>query len=469
VVIWLTSLLADRIAREAPDFWSWRSAFYAFGSPRIEIKARDSAGEVYEKTNVERKRAVNLVDSYNMLDGRPLGVKDSAYYAPRPSVSLDRLKERLVTGSKDDKILVAGPRGGGKSTELTRLTLDLKEKFIVDCWSSISLLDTYDLHYADLLLALAVSLFRKRVELGIRLEKKFIGNLTKWLQKTISSTSAEVRPGDLTPGKLSPFFSALLSKYRFSRSLRDELRAYFRMNLNSLLDMINQIIDQVERSTSREVLVIIDDLDKLPLEKTTELFIDYGEILTRPKCKIIYSCSLACRCLPKVRTRLRINFDDFYYVHNIMTKRGNGFQSQKGTLFLKKIILKRIDENLIEPDALDEAVYMSGGNIRELLHIVRGACLEALNTGKKIRMEHIDESIRRLRMELSRPLKKDDYLLLNKIYREKKADDEWTGERFLALVFSNSIAGYEHEDGSIWFDVHPILEELLSKDRHCQV
>lgn len=464
VVIWLTSPLADKIAREAPDFWSWRSAFYQFGTPTFEIELRETTGAVSKGANTGKKAAaMNLRDAFNALDIGPLEIEDSAYYVPSPSTSLAGLKRRLLNSSKHDKILLAGPPGCGKSTELVRLIVDLQEKFFVDNWSSISLLDIFDFHHADLLFAMTVSLYGKAEERGIRIEKKFIQTLVEWLRKAINAANVDVSPGDLSPGKLSRFFPALLSKARYSPPLRNELRVYFQINLNFLIDVLNQVIQQVEKASSREVLIIVDDLDKssMGMEKTEKFFIDSGAIITQPQCKMIYCCPHVYHYLPMMRRNLDIHFDDFYYLHNVMVGTGKNLKPEAGSLFLKEVILKRIDETLIVPAALDKAVYMSGGNLRTLIKIIRNACLEVLDTGKKIGIEEIDKSILRHRLELSRILTKDDYRLLKRIYREKKAGSVVEDERFLTLVSSNSISEYRHEDGTIWFDVHPIVEELL--------
>ncbi|MCP4158308.1 MAG: hypothetical protein GY757_61985, partial [bacterium] len=38
VIIWVTTSLADKIALDAPDFWSWRSAFFEFLKPEVAMQ-----------------------------------------------------------------------------------------------------------------------------------------------------------------------------------------------------------------------------------------------------------------------------------------------------------------------------------------------------------------------------------------------------------------------------------------------
>lgn len=459
IVIWLNTPMVEKIAQNAPDFWSWRSAFYEFEMPKVKISLPK---EIPHKKKIKREYTGTLADLFNNLNPSLLGsTEEWKFYVSRPPDDpMSRLKFQLLSSTKFDKILFTGLRGTGKSTELNRLSIDLQEEFFVVYYSIQSFLDVFDLEYTDLLFSMAALLYQQAVEQDIELKKRLSEDIILWLKKMISTTSVQVDEKDLTPRKITSFFSAFLSEIRFSHLLRMEVRKHLQLNLSTLIKNINQIIMEIEMSTSKSVLMIIDDLDKINLKVAENLFAENGTILTQPQCKIIYNTPAVFYYHPNTRL-IDITFDNIYYLHNIKIQTINGEKSVEGLSFLKEVILKRIPQNLINPDALDKAVYMSGGNLRELLRLIQRACLEALTVEKqKISIEEVNKSIREIYNDYIRTLSKEDYKLLSRIYKEKKMDDESKRERFLHLI--NGLSVIEYENDTLWYDVHPIVKELLN-------
>jgi hypothetical protein len=459
VIIWLISPMTDRIAQNAPDFWSWRSAFFEFKLPRVKLDIR-------RKPPGKKVRRVvasgNLPAAVGNLVGAFLKEEIDSFYVPGPPTSLSGLRKQLANSATHDKILFTGPRGCGRTMELMKLSMDLQEKFYIDEPFSSIILHYFNFHYVDLLLAITASLYGKTVEKSIRIEGKFIENLVKWSKKILSATNADVNPGDLSAENLSSFFSSLLFKIIFSGSFKDEIRTYFEQNLKALMDIVDQLIKQVENATSKQVLIIVDNLEKMPREKAIEFFIHNGDILTQPKCKIIYSIPLFCYYLPEIRQNLDSKFDGFYYMHNITIKTKNGLKAEEGISFLEKVLQKRLTGDLIEPDALDKAVRMSGGNLRVFLSLIRDAGFEALTLEKeKIGINEVDGVIPEFRNRWIRMLRKNDYEFLDRIHREKGIKRNLEPEQFSSHIDSGSIIQYEND--GVWYDVHPIVEELLKE------
>ena len=75
-------------------------------------------------------KATNLRQAIDFFHQRPLaGEELKKWYVPRPSSPRGSLRILLETGDKPRKILFAGPRRCGITTELRRLTADLEAKF----------------------------------------------------------------------------------------------------------------------------------------------------------------------------------------------------------------------------------------------------------------------------------------------------------------------------------------------------
>jgi len=451
--------MTDGIAQKAPDFWSWRSAFYDFKLPRVKLDIR-------EKPPTPGKQVRKVIAPCNLpaavanLGGALLNEEIDSFYVPGPPTSLSGLRKQLANSTAHDKILFTGPRGCGKTEELMRLSIDLQERFFINESFRSVILHYFNFHYVDLLLAITASLFGKTVEKNIRIEGKFIEDLVKWSKKILSATNADVNQGDLSAKNLSSFFSSLLFKITFHGPFKNEIRAYFGQNLNDLMDIVDQMIRQVEKATSKQVLIIVDNLERMPRENVIEFFIHNGDILTQLKCKIIYSIPLDCYYLPEIRQNLDSKFDGFYYMHNITIKTKSGLKAEEGISFLEKVLFKRLPEYLIEPDALDKAVRMSGGNLREFLFLIRDAGFEALTLEKeKIGINEVDGIIPEIRNRWIRMLRKNDYTFLDRIRREKEINLDLESEQFLTHISSGSIIQYEND--GVWYGLHPIVEELL--------
>src|SRR5947209_136963 len=91
---------------------------------------------------------------------RPIALEGpdlDAYYVERPQSPLSRIARQLRV-QRRLKVLFTGHRTTGKSTALNRLAVDLKEEFFVVSLSVLKTPGGFRIHYAELLLAMAVRL-----------------------------------------------------------------------------------------------------------------------------------------------------------------------------------------------------------------------------------------------------------------------------------------------------------------------
>jgi len=116
-------------------------------------------------------------------------------------------------------------------------------------------------------------------------------------------------------------------------------------------------------------------------------------------------------------------------------------------------------EELIEPEALDLAIKMSGGVFREGARIMQIAADGAIEKERTcISKEDVERAEREIRSDFKRILKSDDYNTLNEI---RKSNDIRGIEKIEHLLHNLSVLEYENEEK--WYDIHPTLEELLKK------
>ena len=96
------------------------------------------------------------------------------------------------------------------------------------------------------------------------------------------------------------------------------------------------------------------------------------------------------------------NFSDQFPLPNFKIKEKSGERNEPGWARMREIVERRMEPQLIESKALDHAVEMSGGVVRELVRIIQGAASRALVAkANVIKLEHVEQAVDKLRMEYS--------------------------------------------------------------------
>ncbi|WP_228037090.1 hypothetical protein [Cuspidothrix issatschenkoi] len=138
-----------------------------------------------------------------------------------------------------------------------------------------------------------------------------------------------------------------------------------------------------------------------------------------------------------------------------------------------EIIKKRIPEDLLEPETARKIVLKSGGVLRELVRITRECCSQCLllirsepeRTDIKINEEILQLAIKDLRNDFTRPLGETLFKILRTTYENYTPEDAKSDD-FLSLLHGLYVLEYENDD--LWYDVHPIVVEILRRKKLIQ-
>ena len=217
------------------------------------------------------------------------------FYMERSDSPLEELKVYLLNSSGDQKILLTGHMGSGKSTELNRLAADpdLQDGFLIVKYGVRDVLNIIDITYTDFLLSFCAQLFIAAIDNEVAFQPSFLTQTTKWIGQATEVAGLEalsIKEG--IPEKIRSFFEKVLSILLREMTLRNVLRQSIERNLNELINLLDAVIDQIQSAlgTQRELLVIIDDLEKIPdVERSRKLFVEAGSFMNSPRCKIIYT------------------------------------------------------------------------------------------------------------------------------------------------------------------------------------
>ena len=410
-------------------------------------------------------KATNLIEAYNNFVVEPLKTEEEFkdFYVERPKNApspIEELKDRIENADSAKKYLFLGFRGCGKSTELNRLfkLLD-KDRFLIVSYS-IRELDVSDFDFRDFFGSMALKIY-DIAEKEIKLEKDikedfrdFMMHITKVSEEDVTKYSE----------KGISFSNFILLKLGREAKTREYIRKELETKISDLIQRLNWLTTEVETKSSKRVVVIVDDLDKLTRVGQAEDFFykNYG-LLIQPNCFVIYTFPIPLTFNPYYEN-VRPAFDDDIILPQLPVKSKDGKRLNENNFnFYKELVEKRMDLDLIEENALEDAI-VSTGKTSEFISIMRDAAIKAYrNENEKITREEVGKALEKLRRTYDRTLTEAHKKRLLEIYDKKEARDDNTSDSTSRdLLFSLTAVEYEDEEGR-WCDINPLLMPLVEK------
>ncbi|MBA5941938.1 MAG: AAA family ATPase [Methanophagales archaeon] len=380
------------------------------------------------------------------------------FHVEREGKPLDKLIRALLRQHRQSpKYFFSGHRGCGKSTELNRLVDNekIREKFFIVKYSVKDECDVNNLNYVDVLFSMGAQLYIQYIDAGKKVEPKLLEELKSW-GHSIELEVEETKSAEATAeAGMKAIFVSLLAKIRSESTTRETIRKQIEPELSVLIDKINLIIADIEGKEKKNVLVIIDDLDKPSLKQAKAIFYNNFTAITQPACHIVYTVPISI-FFTSESTPIR---DTKFLLPNIKlhTKNDRNTISERGYELMRMFVYKRMKKELIEPEALDLAIKMSGGVFREGARIMQIAADNAIEKERKcISIEDVARAEREIRSDFMRILESEDYNILNEI---SKSNEIRGIENKGHLLHNLSLLEYTNEES--WVDIHPTLEELL--------
>jgi len=374
--------------------------------------------------------------------------------------NIAELKVRLELGLETRepiKLLFTGHRGSGKTTALNMLVTKLNDRFFIVNYSVFDMLDYNDITYTDVLFSILTKMLEKaqneNIDLGESLGKR-AENWSSSITKTTSSEKVkERRIGLNLPLKLIE----IMGRMKSETTTRHEVREKIEPRVSELISIINDTISEIER-TDQQVLIIIDNLEKIDYNKALTLFYEHGAQLTQPLCKIIYTFPISLKSSEKFM-QIKINFSEVIIHPNIKINEKDGRPYTKGRGFMKEIVSKKVSAELFEPDALDYIIDMSGGVVREFVRIIRDCAVRAIAKGKKsISKDIAVDVVNGLKNLYQAQLSQSDYEVLANVCCNK---DIKRDEQLVGLLHNLSVLEYKNAES--WCDINPIVRSIMEE------
>lgn len=387
--------------------------------------------------------------------------ESNPFYVNRPGNPIADLTDALLAPfHRPPKFYFSGHRGCGKSTELLHLlgNSQIQKKYWPINFSIREEADILDLNFSDILLAIGGKMFRTYRQKGGDLPEQLIKDLNNWrgkVEKEIRTISVGRISGYEVGGSVDAFFINAGLKMKLEPATRVELRQVIEKDITGLIDVINSIAMAIFQKEKRIPLILIDDLDKPGLEIARAIFHDRREIMMQPNCVIVYTVSSAlfyskefdairdqAIFLPNINLHLPLQLENY---------------DLEGYETLRKFVHTRMTADLIQAQALEDAITYSGGVFREMARIMRTALGRARRRhATQIETSDVDWAATEIRNEYRRILDKNDLAFLRKIHENNRLE---YSDRLRPLL--QLLAILEYRNGENWCDIHPVLRRLL--------
>jgi energy-coupling factor transporter ATP-binding protein EcfA2 len=436
------------------------------------------------------KRATTIDEIYTSFQYRPLEIEElEEFYHETEKVRGGKPARRRIARMLEKEIgdyqhiLLVGYKGSGKSTELNHLQKDIQSEYLVINYSVMDELDPIHLNYIELFIVTLEQLFNIAREYKLRISRAYIKNITQWIQsKEIEeirnkyNIGVEAEAG--AEGKIGiPFLQKFFYKFKMSakssRSLKETIKVNIEPKLSDLIEHCNLLINEVKNGLKKiekeDLLIIIEDLDKIPIDRAEDLFFNYANQISQLRCNVVFTFPITSYYNIRFNT-IRQYFSNIYELPMIKVKNQDQSPYEKGFNALKEIVEKRMDLALFEsPELLKLLIEKSGGCIRDLFRLIAEAAEHTIDYGREI-INKVDcqSSLSSLKREYYNTIA-DNYrngvrIEVETYYKtlvgvakdsSKRVDNT---EEILDLRQNLCILGY---NGEGWCDVHPIVKEIL--------
>ena len=365
------------------------------------------------------------------------------------------------------KFLFIGHSGSGKSTELYRMRKELRSEFDTICFSIEDEIDIQDFDYIDFIFALLRSLLKYSNKQGYGLKEETINRLYEyWTNDTIleiintnachTEASSEAKLSFL--GSLTAKVSGVLNTGMESKKT---IRQVIEPQISQLISQINEVFQQLENvSQKHRLVVIVDDLDKLEIQKAQELFVEHRRTITSLHINTIFTFPIYLFYSPAFMD-IQGDFDSYQLLSMIKTHDKQGTEHPEGIRTLTEIVERRVSPELFEDGVIKYAIKNTGGSLRDIFYILLNGILNAKVQDKrctKVNLKAAEKAFLSLKSTYERFTAKKYIDPLVQLYQDpfKKPIDN--NNELMELLQATAVIEY---NGERWCDLHPAVKSFL--------
>ena len=414
---------------------------------------------------------------YNALMDRVLEPGDPVYVAQvNHSGVADAIEEIATEIDWQDGggvCLFTGQRGTGKSTELKRLKLRLEDLGAVVFYVDLSefMLLTKEVEISDFLVSVAGAM-SEQLEArygGSPGDNSYWNRLTAFLQTKVEFKELGLKlPGfDIKAAlKSDPDFKA-----RVQQAARGHVAQLVKDAHGFLGESVNYVRQQ-EGDANRKVVLLIDSVERIRgvgsdamavYESVRNLFFGHAEHLKVPLLHVVYTIPPYLSVLASGAGTLMGGAVARRLVSTHIFKDRSRDADEEGLKVLRLVIATRYPNwaKLFVPAAIDKLAMSSGGDLREFFRLIR-LCLPAVRDDAQLPLtvDAVKPAENAARNEML-PIPADHLTWLKRItLSHDTCLDKDADLPTLAHFLDNRLV-LNYRNGSDWYDVHPLLREVV--------
>jgi hypothetical protein len=435
----------------------------------------DAVAALYRELDPLRPLAADddalYVDWQHQLDPGTVDIKSRLVRAFVRNASPQRPITRMLTGHK----------GSGKTTELNRVASALhsgaggKKAFVSTLYAQ-RWLDIEDVQPEDLVLQIVRQLVADLQAAGMNLGAQRFRGFFQSLRDRFRGVRLE--SVDLGADPLT--FSFALNDFPTARR---EFRDLLQGQLPKVYDLVNrELLPEARTHLAtkgfEDILLIIDDLDKIPQKVLSEqgltnhenLFLDNAATLRAISCSLLMTIPIELAYSP-AQGRLRDDYGAAIGTIPLVTvvdRRGDPVEL--GERALAEVVGRRarvaFDEPMADPIAAAKRIFVIPNDLIRVLHLSGGHFRSLLVMLTEL-LDWVDELpvptaalnryLPRAAKDLARGLLPEAKDVLRAVVSTKEASSD---PRFFDLLRNHYVFAYEAGEDEYWYDINPLLGQV---------
>jgi hypothetical protein len=373
-------------------------------------------------------------------------------------------------------LFLAGMRGSGKTSELAKYAeyLDNKDCFYVITCNVDEELDMDNIQYMDVLVFQLEKLLSRTAEEKIKLDDDILKDMNAWFDQRVKEINRNLKaegnaeievdsgksisiPGLLGRllGVTAKLKAGLSGSYERQVTIRSSLKNRFpdfALKFNHFVRMTNRRLR--EESTAREILFIVDGLEKtMSADTRRKIIMEESNRIRLINANTIFTLPIE---LMKEEQRIK-NFSEIVTFPFIKICERDGSKVTEAYAKFQEFVTKRISPTLIAgTDTIDTAIKFSGGSPRQLLRVFEQASWLS-ESEEKLSTKDINAAAVKLGNSMARYLEPTDWKLLKNIYEDLEEGNPIGFSSEIQNLLEKEIV-LEYNDGT-YKRVNPLLEE----------
>jgi len=453
---------------------------------------------------VNTDKAKSLAEMLSVLCPGPLEEGQLGWFRETGEARDEHLERRGVLADYlgagvPDKILFIGHPGSGKSTELVKFQEEHRDKWAFVGFSVVKEAQLSQVSVEALLILVVEVVQRTMKEWGCTLDEKTVKSVYEWFAETFEIREDQLAASLESGGGVdaqSTWWSKLLGVGAYMKadlkaggSLLHRKVAKDRRRLGELAGRCHMLVREANLAVrkrfegAREMVLIIEDLDKATIGAAEEVFIENPAPLAELPCRAIFTAPISLISNP-LAARLDALFRRVQ-LPMIKVWERNGKPCEKGIETIKGILYERVEKGLVEDGAVEEAIKKTGGVLRHFFEVMvtatqkaRGACEKGERGEERINEGDVRYGLDQLKQKLVRqlgpvglPKKYDPYeVTVEKMIerlrfarlRELKGKQRQVESDPVNMLLLECHALLEY-NGKGWHLVHPLVAEHLEE------